>query len=117
VHPEKLNRLHERLVNPVQSGGPCPLPSFPGHQEFYHDFILHSSNPAFLQHLADSLSSQILELKETSIVASDLEDKGNVILDPDQILSNFYKVTYFMCNNVQSQQEVVTNFTKNTYPQ
>lgn len=81
VHPEKLSRLHERLVNPVQSGGPCPLPSFPGHQEFYHDFILHSSNPAFLQHLADSLASQVLALNESSFVASDLEDKGNVILN------------------------------------
>ncbi|XP_023724523.1 codanin-1 isoform X3 [Cryptotermes secundus] len=81
VHPEKLSRLHERLVNPVQSGGPCPLPSFPGHQEFYHDFILHSSNPAFLQHLADSLASQILALNETTFVASDLEDKDTSVDD------------------------------------
>jgi hypothetical protein len=81
VHPDKLSRLQERLVNPVQSGGPCPLPSFQGHQEFYHDFILHSSHPAFLQHLADSLASEILALNETSFVASDLEDKGMVILN------------------------------------
>lgn len=76
VHPEKLSRLHERLVTPVQSVGSCPLPSFPGQQEFYHDFILHCSHHYFLQHLADSLASEILALNETGFVASDLEDKG-----------------------------------------
>jgi codanin-1 len=81
VHPEKLSRLHERLITPVQSGGPCPQPSFPGQQEFYHDFILHSSHPGFLQHLADSLASEILTLNETSFMASDLEDTGSVVLD------------------------------------
>jgi hypothetical protein len=81
VHPEKLSRLHERLVTPIQSGGYCPLPSFPGQQEFYHDFILHSSHPTFLQHLADSLASEILVLNETSFVASDLEDTGSVVLN------------------------------------
>jgi len=81
VHPEKLSRLHERLVTPVQCVGSCPLPSFPGQQEFYHDFILHCSHHSFLQHLADSLASEILALNETSFMASDVEDKGRVVLE------------------------------------
>jgi codanin-1 len=99
VHPEKLSRLHKRLVTPVQCGGPCPLPSFPGQQEFYHDFILHCSHHFFLQHLADSLASEILALNETSFMASDLEDKGRVSLDGKgvtDILSFFSEVVHSM---------------------
>ncbi|XP_021920484.1 codanin-1 isoform X2 [Zootermopsis nevadensis] len=81
VNPEKLSRLHERLITPFQCGGPCPQPSFPGQQEFYHDFILHSSHPAFLQHLGDSLASEILTLNETSFMASDLEDTDTYVDD------------------------------------
>jgi hypothetical protein len=62
-------------------------------------------HPAFLQHLADSLASEILTLNETSFVASDLEDKGSVMLDmkrgsANQILSNFYKVVHSMYKNM-----------------
>jgi hypothetical protein len=91
VHPEKLSRLHERLVTPVQYGGPCPLLSFPGQQEFYHDFILHCSHHSFLQHLADSLASEILALNETSFTASDLEDKGRGVTN---ILSAFSEMVH-----------------------
>ena len=105
VHPEKLSRLHERLVTPVQCGGSCPLPSFPGQQEFYHDFILHCCHHSFLQHLADSLASEILALNATSFVASDLEDKGKVVLDDKvklDILSASLEVVHCMEKNVIS---------------
>jgi hypothetical protein len=105
VHPEKLSRLHERLVTPVQCVGSCPLPSFPGQQEFYHDFLLHCGHHSFLQHLADSLASEILALNETSFVASDMEDKGIVVLEGKvklDILLAFLEVVHCMEKNVKS---------------
>ena len=105
VHPEKLSRLHERLVTPVQCVGSCLLPSFPGQQEFYHDFILHCSHHSFLQHLADSLASEILALNATSFVASDMEDKGRVALEGSvkvDILFAFLEVVHCMEKNVNT---------------
>ncbi|XP_069684614.1 codanin-1 isoform X2 [Periplaneta americana] len=81
VNPDKLSRLRERLVTPIPSGGPCPLPTFPGQQEFYRNFILHSSHPMFLQHLTDSLISEILDLNDTDFTASDLEDTDTSVDD------------------------------------
>jgi len=105
VHPEKLSRLHERLVTPVQCVGSCPLPSFPGQQEFYHDFILHCGHHSFLQHLADGLASEILALNETNFMASDMEDKGRVVLEGKvklDILLAFLEVVHCMEKNVNS---------------
>ncbi|PSN51778.1 hypothetical protein C0J52_05271 [Blattella germanica] len=59
VHPDKLNRLNQRLVTPIHSGGSNQRPTFPGHQEFYRDFIIYSHNPVFIQHLSDSLAAEI----------------------------------------------------------
>lgn len=39
----RLKRLEERLVQPQGVVGPCPPPSFPGHQEFFKDFIQTAS--------------------------------------------------------------------------
>lgn len=38
----RLKRLEERLIQP-HSVGPCPPPSFPGHQEFFRDFLQTAS--------------------------------------------------------------------------
>lgn len=35
----RLRRLEERLIQPHKVVGPCPPPSFPGHQEFFRDFL------------------------------------------------------------------------------
>lgn len=76
MDPNKLNRLRDRLVTPYKAGGPRPQPSFPGSQEFYHDFIVSSFHASFLQHLQDSLIAQLLELDQTLFLASDTEDSG-----------------------------------------
>lgn len=39
----RLKRLEERLVQPQGVVGPCPPPSFPGHQEFFKDFLQAAS--------------------------------------------------------------------------
>ena len=39
----RLKRLEERLIQPHGVVGPCPPPSFPGHQEFFRDFIQTAS--------------------------------------------------------------------------
>lgn len=39
----RLKRLEERLIQPHGIVGPCPPPSFPGHQEFFRDFIQTAS--------------------------------------------------------------------------
>uniref|UniRef100_A0A3Q2Y1V2 Codanin 1 n=1 Tax=Hippocampus comes TaxID=109280 RepID=A0A3Q2Y1V2_HIPCM len=55
----RLKRLEERLIQPHGVGGPCPPPSFPGHQEFFRDFLCQLN-----QHLQDSLCQQLLQLDE-----------------------------------------------------
>ena len=75
VHPDKLSRLRERLVTPIQSTT-SSKPTFPGHQEFYRDFIMHSQNPTFVQHLSDSLAAEICSLNDTDFSPSELEDAG-----------------------------------------
>lgn len=74
VDPSKLNRLRGRLVTPYKGGGPRPAPSFPGPQEFYRDFIISCSHSSFMQHLQDSIISHLLELDQTSFLASDTEE-------------------------------------------
>ncbi|XP_010775183.1 codanin-1-like [Notothenia coriiceps] len=39
----RLKRLEERLIQPQGVAGPCPPPSFPGHQEFFRDFLQAAS--------------------------------------------------------------------------
>lgn len=39
----RLKRLEERLIQPHGVVGPCPPPSFPGHQEFFRDFLQTAS--------------------------------------------------------------------------
>ncbi|KAK7084373.1 Codanin-1 C-terminus [Halocaridina rubra] len=72
-HPEKYKRLHERLVTPSKLGGPCPLPSFPGSQEFFRDFIVTASHGIFNEHLKDVLIAHILLLNEQEYIVSEQE--------------------------------------------
>lgn len=64
----RLKRLEERLIQPQGLTGPCPPPSFPGHQEFFRDFLLAASCCQLNQHLKDSLCQQLLQLDEVSIL-------------------------------------------------
>ncbi|XP_015259118.1 PREDICTED: codanin-1 isoform X1 [Cyprinodon variegatus] len=65
----RLKRLEERLIQPHGVVGPCPPPSFPGHQEFFRDFIQTASCCQMNQHLQDSLCQQLLQLDEVSILS------------------------------------------------
>ncbi|XP_057716347.1 codanin-1 isoform X2 [Corythoichthys intestinalis] len=65
----RLKRLEERLIRPHGVGGPCPPPSFPGHQEFFRDFLQAASCCQLNQHLQDSLCQQILQLDEVAILS------------------------------------------------
>ncbi|XP_076065179.1 codanin-1 like protein dlt [Oratosquilla oratoria] len=62
LQPEKYKRLYERLVTPSRLGDPCPLPTFPGPQEFFRDFIQAADDFCFKQHLKNSLTARIIEL-------------------------------------------------------
>uniref|UniRef100_A0A8D3B2K6 Codanin-1 C-terminal domain-containing protein n=1 Tax=Scophthalmus maximus TaxID=52904 RepID=A0A8D3B2K6_SCOMX len=65
----RLKRLEERLIQPHGVVGPCPPPSFPGHQEFFRDFLQAASCCQLNQHLQDSLCQQLLQLDEVSILS------------------------------------------------
>uniref|UniRef100_UPI0037E84750 codanin-1 n=1 Tax=Semicossyphus pulcher TaxID=241346 RepID=UPI0037E84750 len=65
----RLKRLEERLIQPQGVVGPCPPPSFPGHQEFFRDFLQTGSCCQLNQHLQDSLCQQLLQLDEVSILS------------------------------------------------
>uniref|UniRef100_H3DPL6 Codanin 1 n=1 Tax=Tetraodon nigroviridis TaxID=99883 RepID=H3DPL6_TETNG len=65
----RLKRLEERLIQPHGVLGPCPPPSFPGHQEFFRDFIQTASCCQLNQHLQDSLCQQLLQLDQVSILS------------------------------------------------
>ncbi|KAL0170407.1 hypothetical protein M9458_035003, partial [Cirrhinus mrigala] len=39
----RLKRLQQRLVQPQGLLGPCPPPSFPGHQDFFKCFLQTAS--------------------------------------------------------------------------
>ncbi|XP_029585453.1 codanin-1 [Salmo trutta] len=77
----RLKRLEERLIQPQGILGPCPPPAFPGHQEFFRDFLKTASCCQLNQHLKDSLCQQLLQLDEVSVlapVASSTEGEGDM---------------------------------------
>ncbi|XP_067310683.1 codanin-1 [Pseudorasbora parva] len=67
----RLKRLQQRLVQPQGLIGPCPPPSFPGHQEFFKSFLQTASCCQLNQHLKDGLCQQLLKLDEVSILGPD----------------------------------------------
>ncbi|XP_054469557.1 codanin-1 [Anoplopoma fimbria] len=78
----RLKRLEERLIQPQGVVGPCPPPAFPGHQEFFRDFLQAASCCQLNQHLQDSLCQQLLQLDEVSILSppasmAEVEEEGD----------------------------------------
>ncbi|KAF7704340.1 codanin-1 [Silurus meridionalis] len=67
----RLKRLQERLIQPQALSGPCPPPSFPGHQEFFRNFLQTASCCQLNQHLKDGLCQQLLRMNEVSILGPD----------------------------------------------
>lgn len=67
----RLKRLQQRLVQPQGLIGPCPPPSFPGHQEFFRDFLQTAGCCQLNQHLKDGLCQELLKLDEVSILGPD----------------------------------------------
>ncbi|RXN10447.1 codanin-1 [Labeo rohita] len=67
----RLKRLQQRLVQPQGLIGPCPPPSFPGHQDFFKCFLQTASCCQLNQHLKDGLCQQLLKLDEVSIFGPD----------------------------------------------
>ncbi|KAI7804405.1 putative codanin-1 [Triplophysa rosa] len=67
----RLKRLQQRLVQPQGLIGPCPPPSFPGHQEFFRDFLQTAGCCQLNQHLKDGLCQRLLKLDEVSILGPD----------------------------------------------
>ncbi|XP_010895581.2 codanin-1 isoform X2 [Esox lucius] len=81
----RLKRLEERFIQPQGILGPCPPPSFPGHQEFFRDFLRAASCCQLNQHLKDRLCQQLLQLDEVSILApvhstqeGEVEEEGDM---------------------------------------
>ncbi|XP_062584326.1 codanin-1-like [Saccostrea cucullata] len=81
-NPEKFKKLQERFSKPLSFGGPCPVPAFPGCQEFFHDFIIAASSTIFNQHLSDTFASKILELNSICFLPE--EETGNEDSDDEQ---------------------------------
>ncbi|XP_048831312.1 codanin-1 isoform X2 [Brienomyrus brachyistius] len=81
----RLKRLQERLIQPQGLTGPCPPPSFPGHQEFFRDFLQTAGSCQLNQHLTDSLCQQLLQLDEVSILdLGGTEEEGESEGDMEQ---------------------------------
>ncbi|XP_015123289.1 codanin-1 [Diachasma alloeum] len=70
---EKFKQLQGRFVTPLSSEGTVPLPSFPGIQEFYRDFLLTSTNIKFNSILENCFIQEITDLNSTPFTMSDLE--------------------------------------------
>ncbi|RXG61400.1 Codanin-1 [Armadillidium vulgare] len=86
-HPEKYRKLFDRLITPSQFGGPVPVPSFPGSQEFFKNFIIIASNHGFNTHLRNVLVMKITELNEMNCQISELEDKDHGDQIQDEVSS------------------------------
>ncbi|KAK6624932.1 hypothetical protein RUM44_011796 [Polyplax serrata] len=90
--PNKILRLRARLTSSPKRQGPCPLPDFTGHQEFYKDFILHTGHTAFHEHLKNSFCDEILRLNDTDLVEN--------IEDEDISLDEQIEESYLQCTNI-----------------
>ncbi|KAK2826523.1 hypothetical protein Q5P01_020737 [Channa striata] len=93
----RLKRLEERLIQPHGVVGPCPPPSFPGHQEFFRDFLQTASCCQLNQHLQDSICQQLLQLDEVSILSppasiGEEEEEGDGDMDQQDEKQRFASV-------------------------
>ncbi|XP_014235003.1 codanin-1 [Trichogramma pretiosum] len=74
INQDKLSQLQKKLVTPLSQNGPVPLPSFPGAQEFFKNFILCASKPIFYMYLENILTHDIMELNDSNFTRSDIEE-------------------------------------------
>ncbi|XP_031436332.1 codanin-1 [Clupea harengus] len=93
----RLKRLQERLIQPQGFMGPCPPPSFPGHQEFFRDFLQSASCCQLNQHLKDGMCQELLLLDEVSILGapaggSGEEEEGDGDMDQQDEKQRFSSV-------------------------
>ncbi|XP_063982539.1 codanin-1 isoform X2 [Diachasmimorpha longicaudata] len=87
---EKFKQLQGRFVTPLSSEGIVPLPSFPGIQEFYRDFLLASSNVKFNSILESCFIQSITDLNSTIFTISELESR-------EKNVDETTKQNYLMC--------------------
>uniref|UniRef100_A0A673I426 Codanin-1 C-terminal domain-containing protein n=1 Tax=Sinocyclocheilus rhinocerous TaxID=307959 RepID=A0A673I426_9TELE len=93
----RLKRLQQRLVQPQGLIGPCPPPSFPGHQEFFKCFLQTASCCQLNQHLKDGLCQQLLKLDEVSILGPDDEkQRFSSVLLTARLLAKFLGFISFL---------------------
>lgn len=79
VNADKLHRLKTRLTTKQDHTELNSTPTFTGLQEFYKDFILTSwTCHNFLQHLQDSLTSEILRINENLVEDLSESEENNV---------------------------------------
>ncbi|XP_077285100.1 codanin-1 like protein dlt [Arctopsyche grandis] len=83
VSQNKLSKLTERLTSALpgqlQKKNENILntpPEFSGCEEFFRDFIIHSSNSNFREHLIDSIVEEIYKLDESGFLPSENEDSA-----------------------------------------
>ncbi|XP_014210069.1 codanin-1 [Copidosoma floridanum] len=86
-NPGKFTQLQQKLITPLSQNGPVPLPSFPGIQEFYKNFILLAANPSFYTYLENTFVHEIMELNNSHFVGSDVEEKETDV--DEQTKQNF----------------------------
>ncbi len=80
MEPAKWRNLQARLMMPSQFGGPCPLPSFSGCQEFFKEFILvGGGHHGFIAHLTDTLANVIVINNDTLFDVSDEEETSSKV--------------------------------------
>lgn len=77
---EKLTQLTERLVRPLTSHGPVPVPAFYGKEEFFRDFIVYANNHVFYQYLQNCLVHEITELNLVQFINNEMENEGKLLL-------------------------------------
>ncbi|XP_070180772.1 uncharacterized protein [Littorina saxatilis] len=75
-------------MKPASCGGPCPTATFPGHQQFFHDFILCADSPHFYHHVADILLSRIQELNQMDFNNQAPRGTNSEVADKDPQLSH-----------------------------
>lgn len=93
INPEKLTQLQKKLVTPLSHNGPVPLPSFPGIQEFYKDFIVHASHPMFNTYLENTFIHEIMELNNSQFAGSDIEETSKFNFPNFMSIECFHKIS------------------------
>ncbi|OPL20496.1 hypothetical protein AM593_07324, partial [Mytilus galloprovincialis] len=93
ANPEKFKRLQERFIKPSSSGGPCPEPSFPGCQEFFHKFIVAASCPLNSTDFESTLSEETETAQESD---EDQKEKFISILLTLKLVGKFLGFVTFL---------------------